>query len=207
MSGSVREVPAFHPRERPILQKSRRQSVRTTDDLVLTSRGIRFLGRVFPCSIGRGGLSAEKREGDGATPTGTLRIVGCLYRPDRLARPNAWALPIRLNDLWCDEPGSPHYNHPLRGPSATGHEALFRADPLYDLILLTDWNWPHAAPGEGSAIFLHQWRRPLHPTKGCIALDRQHLWHIATRTAPGARIVIPWARTAGWMGSTEYTRT
>ena len=31
---------------------------------------------------------------------------------------------------------------------------------MYDLILLTDWNWPHADPGRGSAIFIHQWRRP-----------------------------------------------
>ena len=39
----------------------------TPRDLVLTPRGIRFMGRYFPCSVGRGGVMRDKREGDGAT--------------------------------------------------------------------------------------------------------------------------------------------
>ena len=38
----------------------------------------------------------------------------------------------------------------VRAPYAPSHERLKRADPLYDLILLTDWNWPQATPGHGS---------------------------------------------------------
>lgn len=161
------------------------------DDLVLTPRGIRFRGRVFPCSIGKGGLSAAKREGDGATPTGTHRIEGLWYRPDRLARPADWARPIGPADLWCDDPGHPAYNHHARAPLAASHERLRRADPLYDLILTTDWNWPDATPGRGSAIFLHQWRRPRFGTEGCIAFARAHLIWIAARAAPGTRLIIP----------------
>ena len=59
----------------------------TRHDLVLAPLGLRFLGRTYPCAIGRGGLSPAKREGDGATPAGVLHITGCLYRPDRLPRP------------------------------------------------------------------------------------------------------------------------
>ena len=59
----------------------------TPHDLVLMPCGLRFLGRQFPCSIGRGGVSGQKREGDGATPVGTHRVVGMLYRPDRLKAP------------------------------------------------------------------------------------------------------------------------
>ena len=62
--------------------------------LALTPMGLRAGGRVIPCSIGRGGISATKREGDGATPMGAHRILGVLYRPDRLARPSPWAQPI-----------------------------------------------------------------------------------------------------------------
>ena len=39
------------------------------------------------------------------------------------------------------------------------NERLRRADPLYDLVILTDWNWPSAERGRGSAIFMHRWRR------------------------------------------------
>nr|WP_218958541.1 L,D-transpeptidase family protein [Thalassovita aquimarina] len=158
--------------------------------MVLTARGIRFQGRYFPCSIGRGGLSGNKHEGDGATPKGTHRILGMLYRPDRLARPASWADPIGPNDLWSDDASRPDYNHPVRAPYGHGHEHLRRADPLYDIVLITDWNYPDATPGRGSAIFLHQWRRPHYPTEGCITFRRDHLIHIARSIVPGTRLIV-----------------
>ena len=159
-------------------------------DLVLTPTGLRFMGRVFPCSIGRGGLSDHKREGDGATPRGIHRLVGMLYRPDRMARPANWALPIRPGDLWSDDPGHEDYNLMVRAPYAHSHEVLRRADPLYDLVILTDWNWPSAVPGRGSAIFIHQWRRPHYPTEGCIALSRDDLRWIAPRIRYETRLIV-----------------
>ena len=77
----------------------------TPHDLVLTPLGLRFRGRRYPCTIGRGGLSGDKREGDGATPAGLLRITGCLYRPDRIPSPAPWARAIGPRDLWSDDPG------------------------------------------------------------------------------------------------------
>ena len=159
-------------------------------DLVLTPTGLRIAGLRFPCTIGRGGIVTDKREGDGATPSGVHRITGMLYRPDRMARPNAWALPIRPGDLWSDDPADPAYNLKVRAPHPFSHEHLRRADPLYDIVLLTDWNWPDAVQGHGSAIFLHQWRRPGFPTAGCVAFRRDHLRRIATMIAPGARLVV-----------------
>lgn len=162
----------------------------TPTDLVLTPMGVRFLGRRFPCSIGRGGVTSTKHEGDGATPQGRLRIVATLFRPDRLARPAPWAMPIGPGDLWSDDVADAAYNHHVRAPHGFGHETLRRADPLYDLILVTDWNWPDAIPGCGSAIFLHQWRRPGFPTEGCIAFRRDHLAWIAARAVPGTSVLI-----------------
>ncbi|WP_206338565.1 L,D-transpeptidase family protein [Antarcticimicrobium sediminis] len=161
------------------------------EDLVLTPTGLRFAGRRLPCSIGKGGISAAKREGDGATPVGIHRIVGMLYRPDRIRRPNDWALPIGPRDLWSDDGRDPAYNTWVRAPYAPSHERLRRADPLYDLVLVTDWNWPEAQPGAGSAIFLHQWRRPGSPTEGCIAFSRADLHWLAARVLPGSRIIVP----------------
>ncbi len=159
--------------------------------MVLTPRGLRFLGRVLPCTIGRGGVRADKREGDGATPEGVHRIVGMLYRPDRMARPTDWALPIRPGDLWCDDPRHEDYNLMVRAPFAASHERLRRSDPMYDLVILTDWNWPSAARGRGSAIFIHRWRRPGAPTAGCVALDPPDLLWVARRITHATRLVVP----------------
>lgn len=163
----------------------------TPRDLVLTPMGLRFMGRVFPCSIGKGGIRSAKREGDGATPRGTHRIVGCLYRPDRMARPVDWAVPIGPGDLWSDDSSQPDYNKMVRAPYPGSHERLARSDRLYDLILLTDWNWPIAHPGRGSAIFLHRWRKPRHPTEGCIALAPGDLLRITRSLRHGSRLIVP----------------
>lgn len=160
------------------------------EDMVLTPTGLRLAGRRLACTIGRGGRVRAKREGDGATPRGVHRIAGMLYRADRMAPPAPWARPIGPRDLWCDDPVSPRYNHAVRGPFAASAERLFRGDRLYDLVLLTDWNWPAARPGEGSAIFLHRWRRPGYPTEGCVAFAPRDLRWIAAHIRPGTRLVV-----------------
>ncbi len=162
----------------------------TPDDLVLTPRGLRFQGQLYPCTIGKGGLSDRKSEGDGATPAGIHRIVGMLYRPDRIAAPTGWAVPIGPGDLWSDDSTAQDYNMMVRAPYAFSHEALRRSDPLYDLVILTDWNWPYAVPGRGSAIFIHQWRRPGYPTEGCVALRRGDLHRIAARICLRTRLIV-----------------
>lgn len=160
-------------------------------DLVLSRRGLRYRGRFLPCTIGRGGLRSDKREGDGATPTGVHKITGLMYRPDRMRPPADWAVPILPGDLWSDDSQDPNYNHLARAPHAYGHETLRRADPMYDIVLLTDWNWPIASKDRGSAIFLHIWRGPLHPTAGCIAFSRESLLWILQTLRPCARLIIP----------------
>lgn len=164
----------------------------TPADLVVTPTGCRFLGRRFACTLGRGGVvdADRKREGDGATPRGVHRIVGMLYRPDRIAPPVDWAVPILPGDLWSDGVDDPDYNHMVRAPHPFSHEALRRADPLYDLVLITDWNWPHAKAGRGSAIFLHRWRRPGYPTAGCVAFAPRDLLWIARRIRPETRLIV-----------------
>lgn len=154
-------------------------------------QGVRFWGRRFPCSIGKGGVRSDKREGDGATPRGVHHIVGLLYRADRVLPPAPWARAIGKDDLWSDAQDDAAYNQLVRTPYKPSHEKLRRADPLYDIVLLTDWNWPNATPGMGSAIFLHQWRRPGFPTEGCIAFARSDLKWIASRAAPGTRLIVP----------------
>ena len=161
-------------------------------DIVITPMGARFMGRMFPCTLGRSGVTSDKREGDGATPAGVHAFVGLLYRPDRIVRAALpdWAVPIRLRDGWSDDPRDEDYNLIVRHPHPYSAERLWRADSMYDLILLTDWNWPYAVRGAGSAIFMHTWRRPGHPTAGCAALSRADLLWIANRIRHRTRLIV-----------------
>ncbi len=158
----------------------------TPDDLVVTSWYARFRGRCFPCATGRGGIGPKTREGDGVTPEGTYRLVGILTRPDRA---RLVGTPIGLRDAWCDDPAAPSYNR-LVLRDGPGTEKLRRPDPLYDLIGVLDFNMDPVTPGLGSAIFLHGWRKPRHPTAGCIAFARNDLRHILSHWTPRSRIVI-----------------
>ena len=131
----------------------------------------------------------DKREGDGGTPAGVHRIVGMLYRPDRIAPPAPWARPIGPRDLWSDDVADGNYNRHVRAPHPFSHERLRRGDRLYDLVLVTDWN-RNGRKGGGSAIFLHRWRRPGAPTQGCIAMAPRDLRWLAERIAPGTRLFV-----------------
>jgi L,D-peptidoglycan transpeptidase YkuD (ErfK/YbiS/YcfS/YnhG family) len=162
----------------------------TPDDLVLTPRGVLFQGQLYPCTIGKNGITRNKREGDKATPAGIHRIVGMLYRPDRIPAPVPWAMPIGPRDLWSDDGTQGDYNSLVQAPYPHSHEVLRRADPLYDLVILTDWNWPDAVAGRGSAIFIHQQRRPGYPTEGCVAFSRAHLHQIAVRLTRYSRLIV-----------------
>lgn len=155
----------------------------------LTGDGFLFDGQLYACTIGRSGVTTAKREGDGATPAGRWRITGMLYRPDRLARPAGWAQEIAPGDLWSDDPADPDYNRMVKAPHGFSHEDLYRADSLYDLVILTDWN-ADRVPGQGSAIFIHEWAGPDSPTEGCIAFARPVLHMLAPALAPGVQVMV-----------------
>lgn len=157
-------------------------------DLVVGPWGARFMGRALPCAVGRGGIGEKRREGDGVTPAGVHRIEAVLRRGDRVGGPAGRVIGPR--DGWSDDPADPAYNGPVRRPHAFGHEALFRADGLYDLLAVLDWNRHPVVPGRGSAIFLHVWRRPRAPTEGCIAFAAADLAFILARWTPRSRVVV-----------------
>lgn len=162
-------------------------------DMIVTRWGARFMGRQFPCSIGRGGMTDDKQEGDGATPRGIWTLPAGMYRADRRSTPAA-TLPMRPigpQDLWSDAPEDPNYNHLVRDYRYPySHEKLRMGAPLYDVFLISDQNWPDAAPGKGSALFVHNWRRPRYPTAGCIAFAPKDLNWILARWQPDSRILV-----------------
>jgi L,D-peptidoglycan transpeptidase YkuD (ErfK/YbiS/YcfS/YnhG family) len=157
------------------------------------SRGILTVGALaLPVALGRGGIRANKHEGDGGTPRGTFRLRRLWWRADRMARPMT-QLPvrhIRAHDAWCEDPGDRHYNQPIRlGITATG-DRLKRADRLYDLIVEIDHNTRPRIAGRGSAVFMHIARPGFAPTAGCVALTAPALLRLLFHVSPRTRIVI-----------------
>ncbi len=144
----------------------------------LASNGVLTLADLRQrAALGRGGVRTHKQEGDGATPAGLLPLRRVLYRADRVARPRAAvpAMPLAPHDGWCDDPSHADYNRPVRLPHDGRHEALWRADAVYDIIGVLGWNDAPVVRGMGSAIFLHVARPDFAPTEGCIALALQDL--------------------------------
>jgi L,D-peptidoglycan transpeptidase YkuD (ErfK/YbiS/YcfS/YnhG family) len=148
---------------------------------IVTSAGqFSCANETFRAAIGRGGVRADKTEGDGATPLAPLRLIQVLYRPDRESPPVTQA-PIQAlspNDGWCDDPALPVYNQMVHLPIDGSAEKLWRDDNLYDIIGVLDWNLSPATPDHGSAIFLHIARPDYAPTDGCIALSAPDLRHV-----------------------------
>ena len=153
----------------------------------------RWGGASFPCAIGRAGIAAEKREGDGATPIGAFPFRRVLYRADRLAGLRAGKLTlsaISADDGWCDAPEDGSYNRPVKLPYPARHERLWREDSLYDAILVVGHNDDPVTPGAGSAIFVHVAREDLAPTEGCVALRLGDLLSLLAAADKNCRLIV-----------------
>jgi L,D-peptidoglycan transpeptidase YkuD (ErfK/YbiS/YcfS/YnhG family) len=155
------------------------------------SRGILFAGSLtIPVVVGRSGIRANKREGDGATPRGRFRLRQLWWRPDRHPRP-ATLLPVRRIDrsiAWCENPADRRYNRPFRRSAGEGGDRLWRDDHLYDLLIEVDHNTRPRIAGRGSAVFIHLARPKGSATAGCdtpAALRR-----LLARLGPKTRIEI-----------------
>ena len=144
-------------------------------NLILTSKGLICPDRVIPVSIGKGGISKRVGEHEKITPSGEHQIIGMLYRPDRIRKPRNWAMPILPNSCWSNDIRDPDYNLMVPFSDKYSRKKLRIPTPNYDLVLLTDWNWPGAIRGRGSAFFIHQWKYEKAPTNGSIAMSRTAL--------------------------------
>jgi L,D-peptidoglycan transpeptidase YkuD (ErfK/YbiS/YcfS/YnhG family) len=157
------------------------------------TRGCLRAGR-FACrvALGRGGIAANKREGDGKTPRGRFALVRLWWRADRLPRPRT-LLPARRiapTDAWCEDPRDPRYNRPIHVKPGGSGDRLWRADHLYDLVVELDHNTRPRVAGRGSAVFIHVARPGLAPTAGCIALDARDLRRLLAWVGPRTKVVI-----------------
>jgi L,D-peptidoglycan transpeptidase YkuD (ErfK/YbiS/YcfS/YnhG family) len=146
----------------------------------------------LPVALGRSGIKANKREGDGGTPRGTFVLRRLWWRADRAPRP-CTRLPVRRigrHDGWCEDPRDRRYNRPVQVPEQSTADRLWRADRLYDLIIEISHNTRPRIAGRGSAVFIHVARQEFGPTAGCVALDAKALRRLIERLGPGTRLEI-----------------
>jgi len=147
---------------------------------------------IVPVALGRAGIRADKREGDGGTPRGSYHPVRLWWRADRLRRPPS-LLPARRigrGDAWCEDPTDRRYNRSFNRSANEPGDRLWREDHLYDLLLELDHNTRPRVAGRGSAVFIHVARPGLAPTAGCVALSLRDLRLLAGRINAKTRIRI-----------------
>jgi L,D-peptidoglycan transpeptidase YkuD (ErfK/YbiS/YcfS/YnhG family) len=144
----------------------------------------------IPVALGRGGIRADKREGDGGTPRGDFCLIRLWWRADRHPRPPT-LLPVRriTGDLaWCEDPRDRRYNQPFRRAADAPGDRLWRADRLYDFIIEIDHNTRPRVAGRGSAVFIHVARPGFRPTAGCVAMTLPRLRRLLARVGPKTRV-------------------
>ncbi len=143
-------------------------------------------------AAGRAGVTANKKEGDGATPAGSYPLVSGFYRADQMTLPHS-GLPMRAlspRDAWVDDPADPNYNRLAALPYPAHAEPMWLDDAVYDLLVVIGYNTNPVIPGAGSAIFLHIARPDFSSTAGCIAVEKDVLIRLMPFLGPGSTITI-----------------
>jgi len=140
--------------------------------------------------VGRSGLSGNRREGDGTTPTGTYTIGRTMYgvAPDPVVQYRYRR--IVCGDYWVEDPRSPSYNrfrHVRCGqppPFRVTGERLWEATTAYRHFAVIGFNTNPVVPGRGSGIFLHA--STGRPTNGCVSLPVTQLRQVLRWLRPEA---------------------
>ena len=128
----------------------------------------------FKCSIGKGGLTFKKKEGDKKTPKGVFSLGPLFYRKDKNETPNTKIKKIIIKKEmgWCDDSKNKSYNKLIKVSKKIKHEKMFRGDDKYDFLIPINYNTNKPKKNKGSAIFIHLTKN-YKKTLGCIALKKK----------------------------------
>lgn len=161
--------------------------------------GIARLGSLsLSCRIGRGGFidGAKGAEGDEKTPLGLYHLRFGFYRADRIPTPPlntetplTWRA-IKPDDGWCDDISDAAYNRFVKLPYRASHEALWREDGAYDIMLVISHNDSPPQTGKGSAVFIHVAQPDDRKTLGCIAFAPEDMIKLLPQLQAGLKINI-----------------
>ena len=173
------------------------KTIRVIQDDTDPARGTLIAGdNSYRVALGRSGVTADKHEGDGASPAGSWPLRRVFFRADRIDEPRT-GLPAQQTqplDGWSDDPADPDYNrlisHPENGKRSFSAEHMWRDDALYDVVIVVGHNDDPPVPGNGSAIFMHLAREGYKPTEGCVALVRGDMLELVRRIGPDTKLEI-----------------
>ena len=151
-----------------------------------------FLGKKYKCALGYAGIKKNKKEGDGATPSGIYSLIKIYYRKDKIKKIQSTLKKIVITKkmIWCDDSNSRFYNTQSNLPKEFSYEKLYRKDNIYDILVVINYNINPVKKNKGSAIFLHVAKRNYKPTKGCIALKKSDLLFILKNITRKTKIKI-----------------
>jgi L,D-peptidoglycan transpeptidase YkuD (ErfK/YbiS/YcfS/YnhG family) len=148
--------------------------------------------------VGRNGLSANRREGDGTTPLGVFGFLPTMYGTG--SDPGVRYRYHRLvcGDWWDADPQSSTYNQfrhvacRTNPPFAGASEPLWRQRIAYRYLVPLDFNTRPVVAGRGSAMFLHA--DTGRATAGCVSLPLPQLLETLRWLDPTAKPRIAIAR-------------
>ena len=146
-------------------------------NIELKNKFLYFQKYKLRCSVGKRGISINKKEGDKKTPKGEFKFKYILYRKDRIfdLKTRLKKIVIKKRMGWCDDPNSNYYNKIINYPFKYSAEKLWRKDSIYDVIIVIDYNLNPVIKNKGSAIFLHIAKKKYQPTNGCIAVNKKNI--------------------------------
>ncbi|MCL2875253.1 MAG: L,D-transpeptidase family protein [Betaproteobacteria bacterium] len=141
--------------------------------------------------LGKNGFRKDKREGDGATPTGVFTFGRTFGNADD---PGALLPYTKLSpgDVWVDDPASKFYNQwahaDAPGADWSSAERLVAFGKQYKYVAAINYNTAPIVPGKGSAIFLHVATGT--PTAGCVAVPEAAMVFLLGFIEKDTRIVL-----------------
>ena len=152
------------------------------------------VGGPHTARLGKNGLSANRREGDGTTPTGVFRIGRTMYGNEPNPGVRFRYRRLRCGDWWDEDPRSPTYNtfqHVPCGqkpPFGGASEGMWQQPRPYPFLAVIEYNTRPAVPYKGSGIFLHA--ETGGPTIGCVSIRKEALRAVLRWLRPDADPVI-----------------
>jgi len=137
----------------------------------------------FEAVIGKKGITSNKKEGDGKTPSGLYPLLMVFGREEHRVEYMPF-VSIHEHLEAIDDPLSCYYNQIIdrrlvEVSDWRSSEKMQEVGFLYELGVVIGYNTPHPIAGKGSCIFLHVYRSLDSGTDGCTALSFKEVKTIA----------------------------
>ena len=161
-------------------------------NIIIKKHFLLYKGYKLKCSLGKSGLSRNKREGDFTTPKGLFKLGLLYYRKDRVKLTKCLIKKkiIKKNMGWCDDSKSRKYNQEISFPFRYSAEKLYRKDNIYDILINIKYNHFPIVKDKGSAIFLHLSKKKYKATNGCIGIKKKDFLKILPLINDKTKILI-----------------